>query len=73
MRQFGAVNIVGGNPVRFSEGLVIVTASAPGCLDKKVHFQGRTNTATLLSRYASVDKALKALENMQSIGAGKDE
>ena len=44
-----------------TEGLVIVTASAPGYLDKKVNFQGRTNTATLLSRYASVDKALKAL------------
>jgi len=45
-----------------SEGLVIVTASAPSYLDKKVNFQGRTNTATLLSRYASVDEALKALE-----------
>ena len=31
-----------------TEGLVIVTASAPGYLDKKVRFQGRTNTATLL-------------------------
>ena len=45
-----------------SEGMVIVTASAPSYLDKKVHFQGRTNTATLLSRYASVNEALKALE-----------
>ena len=45
-----------------SEGLVIVTASAPSYLDKKVNFQGKTNTATLLSRYESVDKALKALE-----------
>ncbi len=45
-----------------SEGLVIVTASAPAHLDKKVNFQGKTNTATLLSRYESVDKALKALE-----------
>ena len=45
-----------------SEGLVIVTASAPSYLEKKVHFQGRTNTATLLSRYENVDKALKALE-----------
>ncbi len=46
-----------------SEGLVIVTASAPSHLDKRVNFQGRTNTATLLSRYESVDKALKALES----------
>lgn len=46
-----------------TEGLVIITASAPGYLDKKAHFQGRTNTATLLSRYSSVDKALKALES----------
>lgn len=45
-----------------SEGLVIVTASAPAYLDKKNNFQGKTNTATLLSRYESVDKALKALE-----------
>ena len=45
-----------------SEGLVIVTASAPSHLDKKVNFQGKTNTATLLSRYESVANALKALE-----------
>jgi len=45
-----------------SEGLVIVTASAPVHLDKKINFQGKTNTATLLSRYESVDVALKALE-----------
>lgn len=45
-----------------SEGLVIVAAAAPSYLDKKVHFQGRTNTATLLSRYASVNQALKALD-----------
>jgi len=29
---------------------------------KKINFKGKTNTATLLSRYESVDKALKALE-----------
>jgi hypothetical protein len=46
-----------------SEGLVIVTASAPAHLDKKINFLGKTNTATLLSRYESVDKALKALED----------
>ena len=45
-----------------SEGLVIVTASAPGYLDNKLNFLGRTNTATLLSRYDSVANALKALE-----------
>lgn len=45
-----------------SQGLVIVTASAPAYLDKKGNFLGKTNTATLLSRYESVDKALKALE-----------
>ena len=45
-----------------SEGLVIVTASAPPNLDKREFFQGRTNTATLLSRYASVAAALAALE-----------
>lgn len=45
-----------------SQGLVIVTASAPAYLDKKINFQGKTNTATLLSRYENVDKALKALE-----------
>jgi dipeptidase len=46
-----------------SQGLVIVTASAPAYLDKKVNFEGKTNTATLLSRYDSVDMALKALES----------
>ena len=48
-----------------SEGLVIVTASAPSHLDKRINFQGKTNTATLLSRYESVDQALKALESEQ--------
>lgn len=44
-----------------TEGLVIVTASAPKYLETKERFQGKTNTATLLSRYGAVDQALKAL------------
>ncbi len=45
-----------------SEGMVVVTASAPPGLDKRENFQGRTNTATVLSRYASVADAVAALE-----------
>lgn len=46
-----------------SAGLVIVTASAPSVFDKRENFQGRTNTATLLSRYKSVAAAVQALES----------
>ena len=45
-----------------TEGLVIVTASAPSHLDKRINFLGRTGMATLLSRYGSVDQALQALD-----------
>ena len=44
-------------------GLVIVTASAPSHLDKRINFQGRTGIAALLSRYESVDQALQALDD----------